>query len=84
MKDLNNYIIESSITPREIRRYAKSVITNSYEYSQYVLYVQNILEGIREGIVENERYYKGKQASDTEDFSLIVDSLIEVFNKEIK
>ena len=84
MISLLEYITESRISPFELKKYVKSSITNSSNYNDYVQYLKTIIEGINEGIVENIRYYKGKEAEDAEKFSMVVDDLMEFVKKSIK
>ena len=78
------YVTESRMTPFELKKYVKSTITNSYNYNDYIQYLNTIIEGLNEGIVENIRYYKGKEAADAEKFSMIIDDLTEFVKKSIK
>ena len=84
MKSLIEYVTESRISPFELKKYVKSSITNSSNYNDYVQYLKTIIEGLNEGIVENIRYYKGKEADDAEKFSMIIDDLMEFVKKSIK
>lgn len=59
-------------------------MTNSTDYQQYVQYLKAILDGMREGIAENERYYKGKEEEDAQQFLMIVDDFMELFDKITK
>lgn len=84
MRSLTEYITESRISPFELKKYVKSSITNSSNYNDYIQYLKTIIEGLNEGIVENIRYYKGKEAEDAERFSMVVDDLMEFVKKSIK
>lgn len=82
MKDIVNYINEGRISTFEIKKYVKSVITNSTQYEEYNQYLKAVLEGINEGIVENLRYYKDQQeVEDAENFSQVIDDFMELFKK---
>ena len=72
------------MSPSELKKYVKSSITNSSNYNDYIQYLNTIIEGLNEGIVENIRYYKGKEAEDAEKFSMIIDDLMEFVKKSIK
>ena len=72
------------MSPYELLKYVKSSITNSSNYNDYIQYLNTIIEGLNEGIVENIRYYKGKEAEDAEKFSMIIDDLMEFVKKSIK
>ena len=84
MKSLTEYVTESRISPFELKKYVKSSITNSSNYNDYIQYLKTVIEGLNEGIVENIRYYKGKEAVDAEKFSMIIDDLMEFVKKSIK
>lgn len=84
MQSLTQFINESRISTYEIKKYVKSAMTNSTDYQQYIQYLKAILDGMSEGIVENERYYKGKEEEDAQKFSMIVDDFMELFDKITK
>jgi hypothetical protein len=41
-------------------------------------------EGIREGIVENIRFYNDKELEDAEKFGMVMDELMDILNKKLK
>ena len=84
MRNLKDVINESRISIFEIKKYTKSVITNSSSYKQYVDYLMAVNEGIREGIVENCRYYKDSELEDAEKFGMVMDELMDILNKKLK
>ena len=83
MIDLKNYMInEGRMSTFELKNYAKSAITNSSQYKEYFQYLTAALEGIQEGIVENERYYKkNKEVEDLQKFGMIIDDFMELLKK---
>lgn len=84
MRNLKDVINESRISIFEIKKYAKSAITNSSSYKQYVDYLMAVNEGIREGIVENCKYYDGSELEDAEKFGMVMDELMDILNKNLK
>lgn len=85
MQSLTQFINESRISPYELKKYAKSAITNSTNYRQYIQYLQAVLDGVNEGIVENLRYYKDqREIEDAENFLKIIDDFMELLKKSTK
>ena len=84
MRNIKDVINESRISTYEIKKYTKSAITNSTNYNQYVSYLMAANEGIREGIVENIRFYDGKELEDAEKFGMVMDELMDILNKKLK
>ena len=84
MRNLKDIINEGRISAFEIKKYAKMAITNSTNYKQYVDYLVAANEGIREGIVENCRYYDGSELEDAEKFGAVMDELMDILNKNLK
>ena len=86
MQNLQQYLVnESRISTYEIKKYVKSAITNSTTYNEYIQYLKAVLDGINEGIVENERYYKNdNEVEDVQNFGMVIDDFMELFKKVTK
>lgn len=81
MKNLNKFLIESNMKPKELENYTKSVITNSFKYNDYIIYLTSAINGFKEGALENIKYYKDIEADDADKFAKLINELMQIIKK---